>query len=176
MFIQFQKLSISNPSVSTPIIVNGESIIGIDNNNFEMNGVIVNASNIELNGNPKFKFYCPTPESTIQSNLNVIDVSSGYIPGSSCGLGNNVDVIYPSTSFPLIQLREIFNNTISESRTRIINPTHILYAENMIINDTATQSQQTVLMIIMSDLTRTRILSTLAFEDLVLILQPKVIL
>lgn len=172
MFLEFQKILLSNPAIKTRVIVNSEGLLTIDFDNFENNGIIANVTNIEVVGNPKYRFYTLTSVATLQSSLKIIDVTSGFIPGSSCIGGNTIDIIYPSSSYPFIILTEIFNNTITESRDRVINLNHILYVEEMIINDAVTQSQQTVLIIGMSDTIRSKVITTLSYADLSQILQP----
>lgn len=167
MFIEFQKISTSNPLNKSPIIINAEALISMDFGNFENNGILHDVTNIEVIGNPKYRFYTMASSASIQSHLNISDITNGFVPVTPGTI-----VLFPAVTNPLLKMRELFNNTILEFKERIINPAHILYAENIIINDAGTQSQQTVLMIIMGDTLRTKIMTTLSYSDLLLILQP----
>ena len=171
MFLQFQKLSNNS---STPIIINSQSLLTIDFNNFEMNGEIINQTHIEL-GSPKYQFYTTSSVPNIELALSVIDISSGFIPGSPCTGGNSVVIIAPSSNFPLIKIQIVNNNTLSESRDLIINPTKILYSETTSFIDVVSGQQVSAVLIVMNDENRTFFRTTLSFADIVSILHPVIV-
>jgi len=175
MFIQFQKMSAQNPTVSTPIIVNIEELLNIDFANFENNGVIVNATHLEI-GWFKYAFYTLSTITDIENALNVIDISGGYIPGDPCVGGNSVTIIAPSSAFPLIKLQAIFNNTLSETKENIINPSKILYVEEVTFIDGLTGNQVTGVQIVLTDMTRTKLTTTLTYAEIFAILQPGIVI
>lgn len=174
MFIQFQKMSAQNPTVSTPIIVNIEELLNIDFANFENNGLIVNATHIEV-GWLKHSFYTLSTVANIEAALNVTDISTGYIPGPPCSGGNSASIIAPSSSFPLIKVQAIFNNTLSETREIIINPSKILYVEEVTFVDASSSGQVVGVQIVMTDMTRTKLITTLTYTEIFAILQPVVV-
>jgi hypothetical protein len=174
MFIQFRKMSAQDPTISTPIIVNIEELLTIDFSNFENNGVIVNATHLEI-GWFKYAFYTLSTITNIENALNVIDITGGYVPGDPCLGGNAAVIIAPSSSFPLIKVQAIFNNTLSETRDSIINPSKILYAEQVTFIDALTGNQVTGVQIVLTDMTRTRLITTLTYAEIFAILQPVVV-
>jgi hypothetical protein len=169
MFLEFQK--ITNTNVSSAIIINALDLLTIDFNNFEMNGEIVDQTHIEV-GNPKYQFYTTSTVPNIEAALNVIDISGGFIPGGVCVGGNSIEIIAPSSSSPLIKIQIINNNTLSEFRYTILNPTKILYSENVTFIDSLTGQQVTSVLIVMNDINRTNFRTTLNWNDIVSILHP----
>lgn len=172
MFLQFQK--ITNTQVSTAIIINADALLTIDFNNFEMNGEIVNQTHIEI-GNPKYSFYTLSTIASIEAALNVIDISAGYVPGSPCAGGTSAQIIAPASSFPLILVQTVHNNTLSETQELIFNPSKILYIENVLFVDVVSGEQVTAVMIVMNDSNRTRFVTTLTFVEIVAILLPIIV-
>jgi len=173
-FLQFKKMSVTNPTVSTPIIINVEELLNIDFYNFENNGIIENATHVEI-GIFKFGFYTLSSISNIENALSVIDISMGYIPGDPCAGGNSASIIAPASQYPMIRLNGYFNNNISETKEQILNPSKILYAETVIFIDTKTGLQETGVQIVLTDITRTRLITTLTYAEIFAILQPVVV-
>jgi hypothetical protein len=172
MFLQFQKLS--NFNTSTPIIVNALEMLTIDFNNFEMNGEIIDQTHIEV-GSPKYQFYTLSTIGNIETALSVIDISHGFVPGPPCSGGNSASIVAPQSEFPMIKVQIVNNNTLSEFRYLIINPTKILYAETVSFIDAVTSQMVTAVIIIMNDINRTSFRTTLSFADIVSILHPVIV-
>ena len=172
MFLEFQK--ITNTNVSSSIIINALEILTIDFNNFEMNGEIVNQTQVEL-GNPKYQFYTTSTVSSIESALSVIDISGGFIPGSPCIGGNSATIIAPSSKFPLIKIEIINNNTIYEFRNLILNPSKILYVEPVTFIDSLSGQQVISIIIVMNDINRTNFRTSLSWDNIISILHPSIV-
>ena len=172
MFLQFQKTT--NFTAAAPIIINALELLTIDFNNFEMNGEIVNQTHIEV-GNPKYQFYTPSSVSSIEIALNIIDISSSFIPGPPCSGGNSASIVAPQSEFPLIKVQIVNNNTLSEFRYIILNPTKILYSETVSFIDSVTSQMVTAVIIVMNDINRTRFRTTLTYADIVSILHPVIV-
>lgn len=164
MFLQFQK--VTNTAVATDIIVNAQELLALD--------PLTGLTSVEI-GNPKHQFYTPSTISAIEAALNVIDISVGYVPGSPCSGGNSASIIAPSSSFPLIRIQVIVNNTLTQTREVILNPSKILYIEPLSFIDSLTSYQVTGVMIIMTDSNRTRYVTTLTYDEVFQILLPTIV-
>lgn len=172
MFLQFQKTT--NFTASAPIIVNALELLTIDFNNFEMNGEIIDQTHIEV-GSPKYQFYTPSSVSSIEIALNILDLSGGFIPGPPCSGSNSAWIVAPQSQFPLLRVQIINNNTLSEFRYIILNPSKILYAETVSFIDSVTSHMVTAVIIVMNDMNRTSFRTTLTYADIVSILHPIIV-
>jgi len=172
MFLQLQKFIIN--SAPSSIIINASTLLTIDFNNFEMNGEIVNRTHIEI-GNPKYQFYTLSTITSIEAALKVIDVSAGYVPGSPCTGGNAVKIVAPASAFPLLLIRTVHNNTLAETRDIVINPSKILYIENVIFMDATSGAQVTGVLFVMNDANKTRFVTTLSYAEVFSILLPVIV-
>src|ERR1017187_6857329 len=137
MFLEFQKITSSDPSRRSPIIVNADAILTIDTATVDdtMTGAIYDATRISVIGYPKHQFYTMTPFDVVNAQLNVIDAPTEF------------NVVYPIARYPLLKTKALFNNTTTETVDYVLNLNYLLFAENTIINDSVTQSQQTVLLL-----------------------------
>jgi len=173
MFLLFNKFT--NTAVSSELVINAFELLTIDFNNYE-NGsnVIYNATHVEV-GNPKYQFYTPSTLASIELALNVIDISGGFVPGPPCSGGHSSTIIAPQSQFPLMEVQIINNNTVSEWRRLILNPTKILYSENVTFIDASSGAQTTATLIVMNDINRTTFRTTLPWADLKSILQPVIV-
>lgn len=175
MFLLFKKILNSNPAQLGNIIVRADSIFLYNEDVLENRklGTSYTATRVELSSFPNHSFYTPSTIGQVSSVLNVIDVTGGAGVGSSC-LGNPgvLDIVYMSTSYPLLRANMIVNNIETELQEFVFNPDYLVFSENVLYRDQRTAQEKIALMIVLRDSQQRRIMSNLEFDDLQAILEP----
>lgn len=174
MFLEFQKINTTYPSSKTPIIVNSDTIFKITTETFENKetGHDYEATRIDVLGIPKYTFHTTVPLNAVLGYLKIVDATSGVlIPGTPCVGGNEVQIYYPTPSYPFVKAKAIFNSTITETKDYVFNPQFMIYAESMIFNDVTTHSQQTALVIALQD-SPAQVMTKLSYSVLAQLLTP----
>lgn len=176
MFVTFQKITTSNPSKKSTILVNTESILYMDVDSFEDKsyGGMYDATRIEV---PNYKFFTATPMADILSIIPSVDFTSGVATtGSQCaGTPGALNIILPKIDWPLIKAPMVFNNSPTETREYVFNPSFIVYVEPVMYNGPGGR-QYPALMVVLRDNQPRQVLSKLDMADIISLLEPTEIL
>lgn len=176
MFLHFKKILNSNPAQLGDIIVRADSIFLYNNDVLEnrKTGTNYQATRIELSSFPNYSFHTPSTMAQVSSVLKVIDLTGGgSSTGSSCaGNPGVLDIVYMSTSFPLLRANMLVNNSKSELEPYVFNPDYIVFTEEVVFQDRKTQQQDTAVLLVLRDSQPKRIMTDLDFSDLMTVLEP----
>lgn len=174
MFLELQKITTSNSSKKSPIIINSSAILKIETDQFEdkETRTMFDATRLELIGYPKYTFYTLTSMDVILDKLTYVDVTNGFVPGSTCAGGNSLGISYPEITYPIIKAPRIFNNTVSESDVYAFNPTCLIYTEEFTFNDSMLNRQSTAMMVVLRETSPLKIPTAISYEVMSQILKP----
>lgn len=175
MFILFQKILNNNPAQLGYVLVKSDSILlyNADTLQNQKTGQDYTATRVEVYSFPNYSFHTPSTVAQVSSVLKVIDVSGGAGVGSSC-LGNLgvLDIVYAASTFPMLKANMLVNNSKSELEPFIFNPEYIVFSEEITFRDQKTSLQSTAVLLVLRDAQPKRIMTNLAFADLITLLEP----
>ena len=178
-FLLFQKIKNNNPAQVAPIIVRADSIFLYSDDALQNRVANTNytATRVELSSFPNYNFYTTSLLNSVSSVLNVIDVTGGAgTSGSSCaGSPGILDTVYVSTTYPMIKANMLVNQSKDQLYPYVFNPEYLVFAETVTYLDKGTGVEDVALLLVLRDAQPRRILTDLAFDDLVTILDPAVV-
>lgn len=178
MFLLFKKILNSNPAQLGDIIVRADSLFLYNDDVLENRqlGVSYSATRVEISSFPNYTFYTPSTVDQVSSTLKVIDLTGGAGTGSYCaGNPGVLDVIFPSTSYPMLKANMLQNQSKLELQPYVFSPEYLVFSENVVYQDLKTKMQDTALLIVLRDSQQRRFMTDLEFDDLVTILEPTVV-
>ena len=178
MFILFKKILNGNPAQLGDILVRADSIF-LYNSDVLQNkktGADFNATRIEISSFPNHSFHTPSTMAQVSSMLKVIDLTGGAGSGSSCaGNPGVLDIVYASSTFPLLKTNMVVNNSLTSVESYVFNPEYLVFAEEVVFRDQKTSQQATALLLVLRDSQPKRIMTALEFSDLITVLEPSVV-
>lgn len=174
MFIQFTKINTAHPTITSPLMVNSADIMQITTDRFQNvdTGIEYIATRVDVIGHPVYSFHTLSTINQINVVLPMVNVTGGAGTGGSCVDPSSLDIVYPQAVFPHIRLLSIFNSSLSTTEEHVINPNHLVWAEDMMFYDRISNQQETALLVTLRDTPPRRILSTLLYSDLAILLAP----
>ena len=178
MFILFKKILNSNPAQLGDVLVRADSIFLYNSDALQnkKTGADYNATRIEISSFPNYSFHTPSTMNQVSSVLNVVDLTGGAGSGSSCaGNPGVLDIVYATSTFPLLKTNMVVNNSLSELEPYVFNPEYLTFAEEVVFRDQKTSLQVTALLLVLRDSQPKRIMTALDFGDLITILEPNVV-
>lgn len=174
MFLTFQKISTASPDRKTPIIINSEALLMLEQQvftNTQMGGQYT-ATRVEVIGFPHYSFHTPTPLNVILGITKTIDLTQGVSAGSECaGTPGVLNVVRPAVSLPLVKTKSVFNYSATEYKEYVFNPNFLVYAEEVKYGGQG-NSEFTGLMISLRDSSMRQVLTQLPMSDLIALLSP----
>jgi hypothetical protein len=178
MYLEFTKINTSHPTTTSQVIVDADEIMLISYDTFRNLDTQsqYDCTRVDVLGHPVYSFHTLSTIDQIHTVVPMIDVRGNVAStNSSCIDPNSLDIVYPVANFPLIRLTVIHNNRVSESEEHVINPNHIVWAEATVFNDQQTNQQVSALLLCLRDTGPRRIISTLPFLALELLLSPALV-
>lgn len=179
MFILFKKILNSNPNQLGDILVRADSLFLYNADTLEnkRTGTNYTATRVEIASFPNYSFYTPSTVDQVSSVLNVVDVTGGAATSGSSCVGNPgvLDIVYISTSYPLLKTNMLVNQSKLELQPYVFNPDFLVFAESTVYLDLKSKVQDTALLIVLRDSQPKRIMTDLEFADLVTILDPVIV-
>lgn len=175
MFILFQKILNNNPAQLGYVLVNSDSILLYNEDTLQnqKTGQDYTATRVEVYSFPNYSFHTKSSMAQVSSVLNVIDVTGGAGAGSSCaGNPGVLDIIYASSTYPMLKANMLVNNSRNELEPYVFNPEYIVFSEEIVFRDQKTSQQSTAVLLVLRDAQPKRIMTDLAFADLVTLLEP----
>jgi hypothetical protein len=172
MFLEFQKITTSSQTNNSPIIVNSNTIISINEDeleNKEIGGFYI-VTRIEIAAFPKYAFFTRTSLSDVLTYIQHSDTTSSNTGNTTCADGSIIFI--PTIDHSFIKTEMFFNYTITESVPYVFNPNFLVYAESTIFNDKITYQQEKGLMISLRDSTPKNILTKLTYQQIFDLLHP----
>jgi len=178
-FIQLDKFTTRTVSEVAPFIFNKDSFLISEKETIRdaSDGHQFVATRVTLLGTPEYTFYTLVDQDVLATALGTVDVTQGLTPGGSSCAGDPgvMDTITYDAEYPMLKLLKILNKVTTNTLEYVCNTNEILYIEEIVYQDKATQMPATALVITFTSTTPRRVMTKLSFADISALLDPDIV-